>query len=392
MAEVRFEHVYKLFGNLAAVEDLTLDIADGEFLVLLGPSGCGKTTSLRMLAGLERATYGRIIIGGRTVNALPPKARDVAMVFQSYALYPHKTVHGNLAFGMKVRHEPKTEIRRQVHEVAVLLGIDRFLDKRPAELSGGERQRVALGRALLRRPQVFLMDEPLSNLDAALRAQMRAELIRLHTRLSATMVYVTHDQAEAMTMATRIAVMSGGHLSQVDTPQRIYDHPSDIFVATFIGLPRMNVITGRLTSAHDAAAVEVLGLCRQLDPETVRLSDRAEAGEVLIGIRPEDVLHRSGDDRTAAIAGVVEVVEPLGSEAFVTVRCGAATLVARFPPRSAITIGQPIRLDLDTKRLHLFDKTTGRSLIQPPPGAAAVSSTVARRSDAGPRRVAATEP
>ena len=271
MAEVRFEHVYKLFGNLAAVEDLTLDIADGEFLVLLGPSGCGKTTSLRMLAGLERATYGRIMIGGRTVNALPPKARDVAMVFQSYALYPHKTVHGNLAFGMKVRHEPKTEIRRRCRggRAAGARSIPRQASR---QLSGGERQRVALGRALLRRPQVFLMDEPLSNLDAALRAQMRAELIRLHTRLSATMVYVTHDQAEAMTMATRIAVMSGGHLSQVDTPQRIYDHPSDIFVATFIGLPKMNVVTGRLTSAHGAAAVEVLGLCRRLDPETVRLS------------------------------------------------------------------------------------------------------------------------
>ncbi len=382
MAEVRFEHVYKLFGNRAAVDDLTLEIADGEFLVLLGPSGCGKTTSLRMLAGLERATYGRIMIGGRTVNTLPPKARDVAMVFQSYALYPHKTVHGNLAFGMKVRREPRTEIRRQVQDVAALLGIDRLLDKRPAQLSGGERQRVALGRALLRRPQVFLMDEPLSNLDAGLRAQMRAELIRLHARLNTTMVYVTHDQAEAMTMATRIAVMAGGHLCQVDTPQRIYDYPADIFVATFIGLPKMNVVTGRLMGAPDAACVEVLGLRLRLDPQTVRLAEPADAGEVLVGIRPEDVLHRSGDDRAAGIAGVVEVVEPLGSEAFVTVRCGAEALVARFPPRSGITIGEPIQLGFDTKRLHLFDKTTGRSLMLP--------SGAARRSQAGQGRVEAT--
>ncbi len=210
MAEVQFEHVYKLFGNHPVVNDLSLDIADGEFLVLLGPSGCGKTTSLRMLAGLERPTYGRIAIGQRTVNALPSKARDVAMVFQNYALYPHKTVRGNLAFGMKLRRVPKVEMKRRLDEVAALLGLERLLDSRPAELSGGERQRVALGRALLRRPKVFLMDEPLSNLDATLRAQMRAELIRLHTKLNATIVYVTHDQAEAMTMATRIAVMSKG--------------------------------------------------------------------------------------------------------------------------------------------------------------------------------------
>ena len=393
MAEVRFEHVYKLFGNLAAVEDLTLDIADGEFLVLLGPSGCGKTTSLRMLAGLERATYGRIIIGGRTVNALPPKARDVAMVFQSYALYPHKTVHGNLAFGMKVRHEPKTEIRRQVHEVAVLLGIDRFLDKRPAELSGGERQRVALGRALLRRPQVFLMDEPLSNLDAALRAQMRAELIRLHTRLNATMVYVTHDQAEAMTMATRIAVMSGGHLSQVDTPQRIYDHPSDIFVATFIGLPKMNVVTGRLTSAHDAAAVEVLGLRL---PARSGNGPASRTGPKLAtcwsGSGPRTFCTAAAMTGAAGIAGVVEVVEPLGSEAFVTVRCGGGgargtvSSAQRDHDRSA----GPAR-----PRHQAPASVRQDNRPQPDTAAARRSGGLVHGgapSDAGPRRVAATEP
>jgi len=366
MADVQFEHVYKLFGSHPAVNDLSLEIADGEFLVLLGPSGCGKTTSLRMLAGLERPTYGRIAIGGRTVNALPSKVRDVAMVFQNYALYPHKTVRGNLAFGMKVRREPKAEIRRQVKDVAALLGIERLLDHRPAELSGGERQRVALGRALLRRPQVFLMDEPLSNLDAALRAQMRAELIRLHTRLKATIVYVTHDQAEAMTMATRIAVMSNGHLAQVGAPQQIYDHPSDLFVATFIGLPKINIVTGQLTDQEDAPAVEILGLRAKLNRATLRRPDPGGRGEVLVGIRPEDVLCHTNDPGTARIDACVEVVEPLGSETLITARCnGSTALVARVPPRSPIAIGDRILLGINTQHLHLFDPVTQQTLLKP---------------------------
>ena len=360
MAEVRFEHVYKLFGTHPVVQDLSLEIDDGEFLVLLGPSGCGKTTSLRMLAGLERPTYGRLSIGGRTVNTLPPKARDVAMVFQNYALYPHKTVRGNLAFGMKVRREPKAQIRRQVDEVAALLGIDRLLDKRPAQLSGGERQRVALGRALLRRPQVFLMDEPLSNLDAALRAQMRAELIRLHARLNATIIYVTHDQAEAMTMATRIAVMCSGRLAQVDTPQRIYDEPSDLFVATFVGLPKMNVVTGRLTDAGDgSSAIEVLGIPVHLMPGTLRAPDPAGHGAVLVGIRPEDVVYQQGRSDGAGIDACVEVVEPLGSEILVTAHCNdGPTLVARVPARTPIALGDRIQLGINTRHLHLFDMVT----------------------------------
>ena len=288
-----------------------------------------------MLAGLERATYGRIMIGERTVNTLPPKARDVAMVFQSYALYPHKTVHGNLAFGMKVRREPKAEIRRQVHDVAALLGIDRLLDKRPAQLSGGERQRVALGRALLRAPQVFLMDEPLSNLDAALRAQMRAELIRLHARLNATMVYVTHDQAEAMTMATRIAVMAGGHLCQVDTPAAHLRPPGRHFRCHLHRLAedecRHRPADGRARRGGRRGA-RTPPAARPANGPAARTW--RTAARCWSGIRPEDVLHRSGDDRAAGVAGAVEVVEPLGSEAFVTVRCGAEALVARFPPRS----------------------------------------------------------
>jgi len=363
MAEVRFEHVYKLFGAHAAVEDLSLDIADGEFLVLLGPSGCGKTTSLRMLAGLERPTYGRIEIGGRTVNALPPKARDVAMVFQSYALFPHKTVRGNLAFGLKVRHTPRPQIRQLVEEVASMLGLSRLLEKRPAQLSGGERQRVALGRALLRRPQVFLLDEPLSNLDAALRAQMRAELIRLHSSVNATIVYVTHDQAEAMTMATRIAVMCKGHLSQVDTPQEIYDHPSDLFVACFVGLPKMNIVRGRLTNAQDEPVVELLGMRVKPDPHRLRTPGPESRNEILVGIRPEDVL--PVPDNAPGVTARVELVEPLGSETLVTSRIADdTTLVARFPARSPVVRGEAIRLGLNTQHLHLFDPITDKSLLR----------------------------
>jgi multiple sugar transport system ATP-binding protein len=287
------------------------------------------------------------------------------MVFQSYALFPHKTVRGNLAFGLKVRHVPRVQIRQRVDEVAGLLGVGPLLDKRPAQLSGGERQRVALGRALLRRPQVFLMDEPLSNLDAALRAQMRGELIRLHSSINATMVYVTHDQAEAMTMATRIAVMCKGHLSQVDTPQEIYDHPSDLFVACFVGLPKMNIVSGRLTTDEGDPVVEVLGVRVKMDPRRLRAGSPTSHNEVVVGIRPEDVLPVS--DGAASVAGRIELVEPLGSETLVTSRCvDRATLVARFPARSALAIGEQIRLGLNTQNLHLFDKVTEKSLLAKP--------------------------
>jgi multiple sugar transport system ATP-binding protein len=365
MADVRFEHVYKLFGSQPVVEDLCLEVTDGEFLVLLGPSGCGKTTSLRMLAGLERQTYGNVAIGGRVVNALPPKARDVAMVFQSYALFPHKTVRGNLAFGMRVRGEPRPRIARSVSEVAALLSIQHLLDKRPAQLSGGERQRVALGRALLRRPQVFLMDEPLSNLDAALRVQMRAELIRLHTSTKATIIYVTHDQAEAMTMATRIAVMNRGHLAQVDTPQQIYDNPADLFVATFVGLPKMNILSGRLMGAP-RPVLDLLGLQIPLSPGALRTPEAASNGSVLVGLRPEDIFCETDAPDHSSLPATVELVEPLGSETLVTARHqSAAPLVVRCPARSPIARGDVIRLEVNSQHLHLFDPTSQKSLLRP---------------------------
>ncbi|MDX6525475.1 MAG: multiple sugar transport system ATP-binding protein, partial [Gaiellales bacterium] len=259
MAQISFDRVYKLFGDVVAVDDLSLDIRDGEFLVLVGPSGCGKTTSLRMLAGFERATYGTVSIGGVVQNTVAPQNRDLAMVFQSYALYPHMTVYKNLAFGMKVRREPRAEVRPRVEEVARLLDIETLLDRRPSELSGGQRQRVALGRALLRSPRAFLMDEPLSNLDAALRVQMRVELKHLHDRLGVTTVYVTHDQVEAMTMGDRIAIMNAGRLQQADTPEAIYVRPANLFVAGFIGSPKMNLVSGRVSSQDGRVAAEFLG-------------------------------------------------------------------------------------------------------------------------------------
>ena len=358
MAEVRFEGVYKLFGDDVAVENLNLQVSDGEFLVLVGPSGCGKTTSLRMLAGFERPTYGRIWIDDAVVNTVSPKARDIAMVFQSYALFPHMTVRQNLAFGTKVRREPKQEARLRVAEVAELLGLTPFLDRKPAALSGGQRQRVALGRALIRRPKVFLMDEPLSNLDAALRVQMRTELSHLHERFVVTTVYVTHDQIEAMTMGDRIAVMNDGRLQQVDTPEAIYDNPATLFVATFIGAPKMNILKGRLTAD---GSVEFLGLTVPLD--RARLIE-PNAPDVWVGIRPEDVAERAVGGEPS-FAAEVDLVEPMGHEVFVRVRIGDEELVTRFPPRSGLRPRERVELTVDPARIHLFDTTTQASLLTP---------------------------
>jgi len=365
MAGVRFERIYKLWGQQPAVEDLTLEIQDGEFLVLVGPSGCGKTTSLRMLAGLERPTYGKIFIGERLVNRVPSKDRNIAMVFQSYALYPHMSAYDNLAFGMRVRREPKEKIARQVEEVAGLLNIAHLLKRRPSQLSGGERQRVALGRALLRQPEVFLMDEPLSNLDAALRVQMRAELSRLHLRLGVTTVYVTHDQVEAMTMGDRIAVMSRGRLQQVAPPETLYDEPANLFVAGFIGSPRMNLVPGRLGSGGGRPVVEALGERLPL-PAGVALAATPEGGEVVVGIRPEDVRWRPEASGVGLVAlrALVDVVEPLGSEAYVTARVGETSLVSRFPPRTGIREGETVELAVDPARLHLFDARTQQTLLR----------------------------
>jgi multiple sugar transport system ATP-binding protein len=372
VAEIRFDRVHKLFGDVVAVDDVSLDIREGEFLVLVGPSGCGKTTTLRMLAGFERPTYGTISIAGVVQNDVPPQRRDLAMVFQSYALYPHMNVHRNLAFGMRVRRESRETIKTRVEEVARLLGLETLLDRRPSELSGGQRQRVALGRALLREPQAFLMDEPLSNLDAALRVQMRLELKRLHDRLGVTTVYVTHDQVEAMTMGDRIAIMDGGRLQQIDTPESIYARPANLFVAGFIGSPKMNLVPGATSSAGGAPAVRFLGKDVALEGAARDALARAQSRHLTVGIRPEDV--RLASDAPAAytlrLSGTVDVVEPLGSETYVVLRVADELVTARFPPRTRVAPGDVVEVAITPDHLHLFATEGGENLLAAAPAPA----------------------
>jgi len=367
MAKITLDGVYKLFGEVRAVDDVSLEVADGEFLVLVGPSGCGKTTTLRMIAGFERPTYGTIAIGERVVNRVAPKDRNLAMVFQSYALYPHMNVARNLSFGMRVRRAPRAEIDRRVREVAETLGLAELMARKPGQLSGGQRQRVALGRALLREPEAFLMDEPLSNLDAALRVQMRVELSRLHERFRATTVYVTHDQVEAMTMGDRIAVMSGGRLQQCDTPERLYERPANLFVAGFIGAPKMNLVAGRVVAAAGAPAVEWLGQAVALEGEVASAVRPLGAVEATVGLRPED-LRWSNDAPpacTARLSALVEVVEPVGSETYVVARVGDFALTARFPSRSGVRTGDRVELAFDPAHLHVFFGESGASVLAP---------------------------
>ena len=319
MASVTYEHVYKRFGDVVAVNDLTIHVEDKEFLVFVGPSGCGKTTSLRLLAGLEEITEGQILIGDRIVNDVPPKDRDIAMVFQSYALYPHMSVYDNMAFGLKLRKTPKDEIQRRVEEAGGILGIEHLLDRKPKQLSGGQRQRVAVGRAIVREPAVFLFDEPLSNLDAKLRVQTRAEISKLHQRLATTFIYVTHDQVEAMTMASRIAVMKDGVLQQVDSPQNLYDHPANIFVAGFIGSPSMNFFDATLVESDGKMEVNAGGF--RLDvPEEKVVEWREHLGkEVIFGIRPEDIHSKEfapPQILESDMAASVDVTELMGNEIF----------------------------------------------------------------------------
>ena len=372
LSEVRFEGVHKIFGTETAVEDLNLTVNAGEFLVLVGPSGCGKTTTLRMLAGLERPSYGRILIGDKLVNNVSPRFRDVAMVFQSYALYPHMNVYDNLAFGMRARGASNDLVAQRVRETAEVLGLGHLLQRRPSQLSGGQRQRVALGRALIRQPQVFLMDEPLSNLDAGLRVQMRAELSRLHQRFRVTTVYVTHDQVEAMTMGDRIAVLNAGRLQQVDAPETLYDNPANMFVAGFIGSPRMNFVPGRLASSEGKASVSFLGITTPLGTGA-RLTAGAASGDVTVGIRPEDLMWRpaAGPDCTLTLHAEVDVVEPMGHEAYVTALCAGETVTSRFPPRSGVRTQESVELALNPARLHLFDAQSGITILQRPVAAAA---------------------
>ena len=364
---MRLDHVWKLFEGNAVVSDLNLEIREGEFLVLVGPSGCGKTTSLRMLAGLERPSHGRIWMGDKDVTDVPTGQRDVSMVFQSYALYPNMSVKKNLAFGPKVRKEPKHNLDQRINEVADLLGIRQLLDRSPSALSGGQRQRVALGRALIREPQVFLMDEPLSNLDAALRVQMRAELIRLHKRLeSTTTVYVTHDQVEALTMGDRVAVLKDGVLLQVDSANDLYEYPESVFVGEFIGSPKMNILPGTLEISVGTAVIECLGVRATLSPHlSSRLDGSVTNGPVLVGIRPHD-LHLAGElsQVSSRVQGLVDICEHTGTEVFSTVDVGDKKVIARLPRTPLPEHGQRIELAFDTDRVLLFDDSTHKSLLR----------------------------
>ncbi|MFY9550803.1 MAG: sn-glycerol-3-phosphate ABC transporter ATP-binding protein UgpC [Thermoanaerobaculia bacterium] len=358
MAQVQFEHVAKRYDGVPVIEDLNLEIRDHEFMVLVGPSGCGKSTALRMIAGLEDITEGTIAIGGRPVNDLPPKDRDIAMVFQNYALYPHMTVRENLEFGMRIRKVPPAQIDALVREAASILEIGHLLDRKPRQLSGGQRQRVALGRAIVRKPSVYLFDEPLSNLDAKLRVQMRGEIKKLQQRLQTTTVYVTHDQVEAMTMGSRISVMKDGRIQQVGTPLEIYDRPNNLFVANFIGAPPMNFVaaTVRDGGATLAASKFVLPV-----PDALRAATAGRDGaNVVVGIRPEHIGDPSEPARgqTAKLPAEIEIVEPLGDEVIVHARVGDDLLVYKVEPSAAPEPGQKREIAVELDRLHLFDAAT----------------------------------
>ena len=398
MAQIMLDQVDKIYaGGVKAVSELNLEIRDGEFMVLVGPSGCGKSTALRMIAGLEEISDGTIQIGERVVNELPPKDRDIAMVFQNYALYPHMTVEQNLAFGLRMRKMPKDEITRRVREAARMLGLDQYLSRKPAALSGGQRQRVAMGRAIVREPQAFLMDEPLSNLDAKLRVSMRASLAQLHERLNVTTVYVTHDQIEAMTLGDRVCVLRDGLLQQVDTPQNLFDRPVNLFVAGFIGSPAMNLVTARLNGGAGHATVSFAGYTLPIPAEVVSAKtgiDRYFGRDVIFGIRPSDFEDASlADPGWARMTAVADVTEPLGTEIHVIFAVGAPPVqhkdtaasggnaetddsamplaegkslwTARASARSRITAGSPIELSVDTANLHFFDTDSGLAIGYP---------------------------
>ncbi len=361
MASVTYEHVTKEFGSVVAVNDLNLQIDDKEFLVFVGPSGCGKTTALRLLAGLEEITKGTIKISERVVNDVPPKDRDIAMVFQSYALYPHLTVYENLAFGLKLRKTPKDEIKRRVGDAAEILGITDYLNRKPRQLSGGQRQRVAVGRAIVREPKVFLFDEPLSNLDAKLRVAMRAELSKLHHRLQTTFIYVTHDQTEAMTMATRIAVINNGLLLQLDTPQSLYDRPQNMFVAGFIGSPAMNFFRAKLRKDGSQLLVDSGDFAVPVPSERARQLQNYVDRPVIFGIRPEDIFNPAFTPPGIHAENVevkVDVTELMGNEIFLYLISGPNTFIARVDPRTNFHIGDKVQVAFNMDNFHLFDPET----------------------------------
>jgi multiple sugar transport system ATP-binding protein len=365
MASVTYEHVTKKFGDVIAVNDLNLKIEDKEFLVFVGPSGCGKTTALRLLAGLEEITTGTISIDGKVINDVAPKDRDIAMVFQSYALYPHLSVFDNLAFGLKLRKTPKDEIKRRVNEAAEILGITDLLDRKPRQLSGGQRQRVAVGRAIVREPKVFLFDEPLSNLDAKLRISMRTEISKLHQRLQTTFIYVTHDQMEAMTMASRIAVINKGLLQQLDTPQNLYDKPVNLFVAGFIGSPAMNFFKAHLRKDGEKYSIDAGDFVLNI-PSARHDQYKAFAGKpVIFGIRPEDIHNPEFTPpgiHTETISAKVDVTELMGNEIFLYLVAGKNTFMARVDPRSNYKMGDQVKISFNMDNFHLFDSETEQAI------------------------------
>jgi len=365
MASVTFKNVFKRFGDVTAVNDLSMEIEDKEFLVFVGPSGCGKTTALRLLAGLEEISDGEILIGDRVVNDVAPKDRDIAMVFQSYALYPHLSVYDNLAFGLKLRKTPKDEIKKRVEEAAKILGIGEYLDRKPRQLSGGQRQRVAVGRAIVRHPQVFLFDEPLSNLDAKLRVETRANITKLWQQLGTTFIYVTHDQVEAMTMATRIAVINKGVLQQLDTPQMLYDKPANMFVAGFIGSPAMNFFPGSLKKDGAKMFFESDGFTVEV-PEAKHGKYQDYVGrKVVFGIRPEDIHNPKfvpSDIHAAPVEAKVDVTELMGNETFLYMVSGSNQFVARVDPRTDFAMGDKVQVVFNMDNFHIFDPETEQAV------------------------------
>ncbi len=379
MASLSLRGIYKKYpGGVIAVSDFNIEIKDKEFIILVGPSGCGKSTTLRMIAGLEEISEGELYIGDRLVNDIAPKDRDIAMVFQNYALYPHMTVFENMAFGLKLRKVPKDEIAKKVEEAAKVLDIAHLLDRKPKALSGGQRQRVALGRAIVREPKVFLLDEPLSNLDAKLRAQMRTEISKLHKRLGTTFIYVTHDQTEAMTMGDRIVVMKDGYIQQIDTPQNLYNYPVNQFVAGFIGSPQMNFIDAKLLKQGSKYVVEFgsedtktsRGVKYTIDvPEAKADPEALEPlvdHEIVLGIRPECIHDEEmflSTAKTGVINANVEVTEMMGAETYLYLNCEGIPLTARVSPRSTARPQDVIQVALDPNRMHIFDKETEKSVI-----------------------------
>jgi multiple sugar transport system ATP-binding protein len=360
MARVKLEKLNKVFEGVHAVRDVSLTIEDEEFIVLVGPSGCGKTTTLRMVAGLEEVTSGDIYIGAERVTQLPPRDRDIAMVFQNYALYPHMSVFENMAFGLKIRKFAKDKIDRRVRQAAEILDIGELLERKPRQLSGGQRQRVAVGRAIVRQPQVFLFDEPLSNLDAQLRMQMRVELKRLHERLKSTVIYVTHDQVEAMTLGDRIVVMNHGRIQQIGAPLEVYSHPQNKFVAGFVGSPPMNFVDVSIRASGGDIYAESDGLSIKLSGEKARRLDSYKGKSVTLGIRPENM--HAGGEAPCAIDAVVEVVEPLGSEILLDAQLGNHLLVARVPSSFSIKRHEKIRLGFFPESTHFFDPATEQTV------------------------------